>query len=98
MGFRMVKKRLLNCLVNEEILHEARGSIELKNLLLTGQINIVELIDIIAQARGNEYECRPHHSVANVDVHILKTRHARKSWYIKWYFLSPNCVFISVHN
>jgi hypothetical protein len=28
----------------------------------------------------------------------VKTQHAGQGWYIKWYFLEPDSVFISVHH
>jgi hypothetical protein len=49
-------------------------------------------------ARGTDYQCSPHHLVADLDVHIIKTAHRVINWYIKWYFVEPNCVFISVHH
>jgi hypothetical protein len=30
-------------------------------------------------------------------VHIIRTQHGDRTWYIKWYFIVPNVVFISVH-
>jgi hypothetical protein len=33
----------------------------------------------------------------NIDVHVIKTRHKNEQWYIKWYFIEPDAVFISVH-
>ncbi len=98
MGFRKVKKQILECLQSGNILHESRGDIDVKNLLLIEELSIDELISIVARARGNEYECSPHHVSADIDVHILKTVYDNKSWYIKWYFVEPSCIFISVHN
>ncbi|MBA5238052.1 MULTISPECIES: hypothetical protein [Pectobacterium] len=98
MGFKDAKKQLIVCLQSGTVLHEARGNISTKNLLATGQTSITELIDIIYQSSGTSYSSSPHHFAAHIDVHIIRCRHRGISWYIKWYFAEPNCVFISVHH
>jgi hypothetical protein len=32
-----------------------------------------------------------------IDVHVIKTLYKTEQWYIKWYFIEPDAVFISVH-
>ena len=76
---------------------EARWDIDIKNLLLTGVVTAKQVADAIGRSSGKEYECSPHHFDENTEVHIIKTQQGDKSWYIKWYFISPNVVFISVH-
>ena len=98
MGFKDVKAQVLGCMANGYILHETRDGIDIKNLLATGQISVDEVSDIIKRTRGNEYECSPHHIISEIDVHIIKTSYQGNNWYIKWYFVEPNSVFISVHN
>ncbi|WP_440905324.1 hypothetical protein ACMZOO_03030 [Catenovulum sp. SX2] len=98
MGFKDAKAQVLSCLESGNILHEARGDIDIKNLLSTGQISIEDVTNILKRARGNQYECSSHHVINTIDVHIIKTNHQGKHWYIKWYFVEPNSVFISVHN
>jgi hypothetical protein len=98
MRFKDVKIHVLRCMASGNILHAARNDIDIKNLLETGQISVEEVSDIIKRTRGNEYECSPHHIIAEIDVHIIKTRYQGNNWYIKWYFVEPNSVFISVHN
>jgi len=96
-GFRDAKRQLIECLSDGRIDHELeRSEIDVKNLLVTGTASAVEVADVIRRCRGNEYECRPHHFDGTIDVHIVKTSHGGRSWYIKWYFLDPNAVFISV--
>lgn len=97
MAFREVKSRVIECLVNGCVLHEERNNIDVKNLLSTGVISINEVTTIIGRASGSAYSCSPHHYDARIDVHILKTVHSGQQWYIKWYFIEPDCVFISVH-
>ena len=98
MGFTEVKSKVINCLNSGYILHEQRGNIDLKNLLSTGALSVSEVINIIGRARGNSYSCTPHHFDASIDVHVIKTIFSGRNWYIKWYFVEPDCVFISVHN
>ncbi len=97
-GFKETKSTLISCLKNGNIQHEARKNIDLKNLLSTGEISIDDLIKILNKSRGNEHETSAHHFDNSIDVHIIKTNFSGVYWYIKWYFLSPECVFISVHN
>ncbi|MBL4909528.1 MAG: hypothetical protein JKX78_05815 [Alteromonadaceae bacterium] len=97
MGFKDVKRQVLACLKSGNVLHEQRADIDIKNLLATGQISVDDIIGIIAQTRGNEYENSKHHVIGELDVHIVKTSFQGKYWYIKWYFVEPNSVFISAH-
>lgn len=34
----------------------------------------------------------------DIDVHVIKTMFLGLNWYIKWYFLGPDSVFISFHH
>ncbi len=97
MSFREAKSKVIECLNNGYVLHEARDNIDIKNLLSTGAVSIGEVRTIIGRARGNSYSRNPHHYDAKIDVHVIKTIHSGKHWYIKWYFTEPDCVFISVH-
>jgi len=98
MGFRNVKKQVLECLNGGLILHATdRSNIDVKNLLATGVVSVEEVAEVIGRTRGNEYECSPLHADRSLDVHILETTHNGTDWYIKWYFVEPNVVFISVH-
>jgi len=98
MGFKDIKHQVLECLKSGNVLHEQRNDINIKNLLATGQISIEKVTEIISRTRGNEYECSKHHVVKNLEVHIIKTNHQGKPWYIKWYYVEPNSVFISIHH
>jgi len=98
MGFTEVKSKIINCLNSGNVLHEQRGSIDIKNLLSTGAVSISEVTEIIGRTRGNNYSCSTHHFDASIDVHVIKTTLSGLNWYIKWYFVEPDCVFISVHN
>lgn len=98
MGFREVKAHVIDCLNNGYVLHEERGNIDIKNLLSIGVVSLNDVASIIGSSRGDSYFCSSHHLDSSINVHIIKSRYAGKNWYIKWYFVEPDCVFISVHN
>lgn len=98
MGFKDVKASVLACLESGAILHAERANIDVKNLLATGEVTPGEVAAVISRARGTDYQRSKHHIVASVDVHIIKTRFSGMDWYIKWYFVDPDSVFISVHH
>ncbi len=98
MGFKQIKHDVIHCLENGNVLHEQRNSIDIKNLLATGEVSTREVIAVLKRANGNQHQSSPHHYDATITVHIVKTNHAGVDWYIKWYFDKPNSVFISVHH
>ncbi len=98
MNFKDVKRKVIECLKEGLILHEVRNHIDVKNLLSTGSISVDYLIEIIRRSRGNNYTCSPHHFYTTIDVHVINTNYSGQNWYIKWYFIEPDCIFISVHN
>jgi hypothetical protein len=98
MGFKEAKARVLNCLFTGHVLHEERGSIDIKNLFATGCISVEEAAQITGRSTGNNYSCTPHHFNKDIDVHVIRTRYSGQRWYIKWYFLGPDTVFISFHH
>lgn len=97
MGFKEVKNKVIWCLDNGHVLHEERDNIDINNLLSTGAVSLSEVASIIGRTRGNTYSSSPHHFDTEIDVHVIKTTHSGQNWYIKWYFIEPDCVFISVH-
>ena len=98
MGFKAVKAKILECLERGDVSHEQRGDIDIKNLLAIGQVSLDDVAQILVRARGDSYSSSPHHMAPSIDVHIVKTRHGSQDWYIKWYFVDPSSVFISVHH
>lgn len=95
MGFRDVKTEALKRLKEGFIQHETdrAGDINVKNLLLTGEMSVEEVMGLINKTRGNQYESSPHHAAPEIEVHTFKP----DGWYVKFYFLEPDIVFISVH-
>ena len=98
MGFREAKRQVLECLKTGCVLHEERDSIDIKNLFATGLISLDEAARIIGRSRGDGYISSPHHFDDTIDVHVIKTISSGQRWYIKWYFLEPDSVFISFHH
>lgn len=92
-GFREAKRRVLKALVEGTFQHEARSAIDVKNGLLTGAVTAAEVIAVIGRCNGTHHTASPHHADPSVQVHVLR----RERWYIKFYFLDEDTVFISVH-
>lgn len=94
MPWKEAKRAVIECLIEGSIQYELRDHINLKNKLSTGEVSRQQVIDLLRRARGNEHNESPHHVHKTVTVHVVKTRR----WYIKWYILDPDAVFISVHD
>jgi len=97
MKFRDVKNKAVQCLSTEAYDHEVRGNIDVKNLFATGQIEKQVVMELITHTRGDQYNCSPHHQDSSVDVHILRPFRWGCRWYVKFYFIEPDMIFISVH-
>ncbi len=97
MGFKKARKQVIESLKSGYVLHEQRNNIDVKNLLATGFISTTEVAEIIGRSKGDNYSCSPHHLSADIDVHLIKTTHSGQRWYIKWYFVEPDSIFISMH-
>jgi len=97
LGFNEAKSKVLECLKSGDFEHEERNNIDVKNHLATGDISLGDAIRIIKRARGNNHTTAPHHFLEGVTVHIITIKYLGQKWYIKWYFLEPDSVFISFH-
>ena len=93
MGFKDAKRKVLKALAEGTYQHEARDQIDVKNELSTGDVTADDLRALIGRCNGTHHTFSPHHADASVDVHVLR----RDGWYIKFYFLEEEAVFISVH-
>ncbi len=98
MGFKSAKNKIITCLKSGMVYHQQRNNLDTKNVLAMGVITNEHVAQIIARSSGDGYSSSPHHMDSNIDVHIVKTRYAGFQWYIKWYFMQDDGVFISVHN
>ncbi len=97
MGFSEARRKLIECLNTGHVLHEERNDIDVKNLLAIGVVSLEEAIYIVGRSRGYDYSVSPHHYDAEIDVHVIATKFSVQTWYLKWYFLGPDSVFISFH-
>ena len=97
MGFNAVKQRIIKCIEQGTYDHEVRGNIDIKNLFQCGQLSDKYIIELLKTTKGNEYNVSPHHLAPSIDVHVFKPRKNSKTWYIKFYFIEPDAMFISVH-
>lgn len=93
-GFKDVRRAVIAALRSGRYQHVARDAIDVKNLLATGQVDVGEIVDVIRRCDGTHYRCSPHHQIRDIDCHVIRI----EGWYIKFYFLDPNTVFISVHH
>lgn len=95
MGLKDVRKKAIKCLKSGCIQHETdrSGNIDEKNLLVTGQVSVEEVIKLINATKGSGFKSVKHHSLKDIDVYIFKPN----NWYIKCYFIEPDIFFISVH-
>ncbi|WP_343630011.1 hypothetical protein [Roseateles sp.] len=73
--------------------HEARADLDVKNLLATGAVSADFVVDVIKASCGADYECSPLHANGRITCHLIKAR----GWYVKFYFVDPATMFISVH-
>jgi hypothetical protein len=92
-GYKAVRKAIIAALKLGNYQHEARAGIDAKNLLSTGVVSAADVIDIIKRSDGSNHECSPLHGYMTVDCHVIKAG----GWYVKFYFLDPATIFISVH-
>ncbi|PRD17050.1 hypothetical protein CQW29_04790 [Pantoea coffeiphila] len=97
MRFRDVKRRAIHCLTEGAYDHQTRGNIDVKNLFATGQVSEAWVIDLIGGTSSEHYQCSPHHQDSSIDVHIFKPWRLGQRWYVKFFFLEPDIIFISVH-
>ena len=92
-GFREVKAKVLRALAEGNFQHAERQAADVKNLLQLGAVSVEEVSAVILRCNGHHHSRSPHHWAPEVMVHVLR----RDGWYIKFYFVDPNTVFVSVH-
>jgi hypothetical protein len=94
MGFTKVKNTVIKALSAGTYNHELRaGRIDEKNKLATGEVTPAFVANLIKRSTGANYSCSPHHKAPAIEVHVI----TKNDWYVKFYFLEPDTVFISVH-
>jgi hypothetical protein len=94
LGFKEVKEKAIECIRNGHVRHVERDVG--KNMFAAGAFTPEEIMQIIGSCRGDCYQTDKHH-LLKVDVHILKPRGKHDGLYIKFFFVEPDILFISVH-
>jgi hypothetical protein len=97
MGFKEVRTLLVDALRSDQFEFEDREDIDGKNLLAAEKVNAEFVIQLLLRCDGREYECRKHHTLPRVLVHVFTPLLGGERWYVKAYFVSSRAVFISVH-
>lgn len=97
MGFKDIKRTAIDYLKKGAFDHEARLDINVKNLFSTGVIDTDYVISLINKTSGEEYQSSPHHQDNTIEVHVLRPFKDNAYWYVKFYFIEPDIIFISVH-
>jgi hypothetical protein len=92
-GFNEAKRKVLIALSEGSFLHEQRSEIDVKNWLEIGHVKPEEVAAVVRRCNGTHHTSSPHHGTPEWTVHVLR----RDTWYIKFYFVDPQTVFISVH-
>jgi len=92
-GYRAVKQAVLQALLTGDYHCQSRGDIDVKNLLATGSVSPAFVAGLIKASRGTDYACSPLHGKRSINCHLIKSR----GWYVKFFFIEPDTVFVSVH-
>lgn len=94
MKFKAMKAKILDYLDRRDVSHQQPGDMDIKNQLAVGQISLGDVAQIIRHARGDSYSSSPHHIIAGIDVHVVKTRYASQDRHIKMVFCrSWQCIY-----
>jgi hypothetical protein len=93
LGFKEAKSAVLKALAEGAYTHEARGDIDIKNDLAMGNVTAEQVANVIRRSKGFDHQMSPHHRDSSIVVHTI----TKDDWYMKFYFIEPDAVFISVH-
>lgn len=97
MGFSEIKKKVITCVEQGKAQSTPRSDKGEKNLFLTGEKSAADVVSMLNKTKGTQYSSAPHNTVNGIDIHIFKPLIGHEEWYIKFYFIDPECIFISVH-
>lgn len=97
MGFSDIKKKVVDCVKAGKAQSTPRNDKGEKNLFLTGEKSADDVVSMLNKTNGTQYTSMPHDKIADIEVHVFKPLIGDEEWYIKFYFLDPDCIFISVH-
>ena len=94
LGFKEIKERAIKCIKCGYVRHVERDLN--KNLFAAGDFTSEDMIQIISSSRGDCYQVDKHHFL-ETEVHIIKPRGKYGGLYLKFFFIEPDILFISVH-
>ena len=92
-GFSETKSKVLKALSEGAYSHEGRNAIDEKNKLAIGEVTADFVANLISRSTGADYTCSPHHQDPRTEVHLI----TKNGWYVKFYFMDSDALFISVH-
>lgn len=96
MSSQAAKRKLLEAMRAGRVAHESRGAQEEKNKLAVGDLSLQDATAMMGAARGpGEY--RPHEMVPGLMVWIVRPEISGVRWYVKFYFVEDEAIFISFH-
>ena len=95
--FSDIKIKAIQYILAGQVKHEGRQDLH-KNLYLARIVSPEDVISMIKCCNGNCYGSFPHKDFKKLDVHVLKPKGRWDGYYIKFYFLEPDIMFISVHD
>jgi hypothetical protein len=96
LGLKEVKALAINKIREGKVNHITREFG--KNKYAEGFLSDDQVIAMIQSCRGDRYEAKPHHAIRSVLVHIMKPLGKYDGYYIKFYFLEPDVIFLSIHS
>lgn len=81
LGLREIREKVIDCLESGRIQHDTdrSGNIDEKNLLVTGQVSVKDVVILIKKTKGTHFKISKHHSIKSIDVYEFKPT----GWYIK---------------
>ena len=92
-SFKLIKSQIIASLRAGSYQHEARKDISIKNLLQSGDVSAAYVEELLKNCTNDHLTTSRHHQDSNIDVHII----LKSGWYVKFYFIDPETIFISVH-
>lgn len=100
MGFKEVRRAVVEARLEGRFQHEERSSADEKNLLFTGEVSAADVAALLKRCRGDQHHISTHHFDSSLVVHVFKPSDVAGRWYIKCYLVEVDgieAIFISVH-
>lgn len=95
--FLKLKEKAIDCLLHGAVAHFERKKADTKNDLLSDKVNTEFVIKLFEVAKLEQYEKRVHYNDPRLIIHVLKPVFEGTIWYLKFFIVDPDIIFISVH-